>query len=221
MPGESFTDLAVRLTCMWRLKLALLIGLTAGFLAPYLYLAHHLFFPVHQVPATWLDRAAGFNPNWVWVYQSLYLLTGTLPWLARTPEELWRYVKGFVLMSGIAFAIFLFIPTHVLRPAMQNSTGMYRWLLGYDGPYNAVPSLHAAILYYTLAFAFRMCGRLAPLITGGVIAWAVLILWATLATKQHYVVDLLAGTGLAVACDMLAWSRIERSAGTTSHAGFM
>lgn len=214
--GESSIDgapgsLWARVTTLWRTKLALLVVLTAGFCATYIYLAHHAFFPVRDLPLLWIDRVAGFDPRWVWVYQSVYLLTGTLPWLATTREQLRRYVIGFLLLTSVCFTIYLFFPTHVPRPVVEAPGGMYWLLLTYDGPYNALPSLHAGFLYYTLRFARRVYGRPAWHVSVVILIWSAVILWATLATKEHYAVDLLVGIALAAVCDWAAWRSRPRS----------
>lgn len=218
-PAKSSISLGRRVRACWRLKLALLAGLTTAFCVPYVFLAHHAFFPVRSLPLLWIDRRAGFDPDWVWVYQSVYLLTGTLPWLATSREQLMRYVRGFIALATISFAIYVFFPVQIPRPFTADPTGLYWLLLLYDGPYNAIPSLHAGFLYYTLAFARRVFGPPPTWIAMVLISWSLLILWSTLATKEHYAVDLVAGIALAVVCDLAAWRSRLISVGEKSHAG--
>jgi len=199
------TPLLRRFRSCWKLKLLLTLVLTILFCVPYLYLARHAFFPVRQVPAIWIDRAAGFEPRWVWVYQSVYLLTGCLPWLADSRAQLMQYLRGFAMLSLTCFAIFLFFPTKIARPEVAEPSGMYALLMLYDGPYNALPSLHAGFLYFTLAFVQRIYSRLPSGMSIVLLTWSLLILWSTLATKQHYALDLLAGIALAAICDAAAW----------------
>jgi membrane-associated phospholipid phosphatase len=221
--AELFTErrltIADRLTRHWRLKLFMLVALTVCFCGPYMFLAHHAFSSVHDLPLTALDRLAGFDPRWVWVYQSVYLLTATLPWLATTRAELKTYLVGFTWLASICFLIYLFCPTRVPRPLSENPSGMYWLLLAYDGPYNAFPSLHAGFLYFTLAFARRVYGRVPLTVTIVLCGWSALILWSTLATKEHYVVDLIAGIALAAGCDAAAWSSRFRSVAVKSQVG--
>ena len=218
-PEKSSINLPMRLRTCFAFKATLLVGLTILFCVPYIYLAHHAFFPVHDFTLSSIDKWAGFDTRWVWVYQSIYLLTGSLPWLATHRTQLWNYVYGFSGLVIVCFAIYLFLPIKVPRPPVSNPTGMYALLLFYDGPYNAFPSLHAGFLYYTFAFAVRVYGRPRLPISIGLITWAILILWATLATKEHYFVDLAAGIMLAAFFDAAAWSRIWRRIGSKSHEG--
>ena len=77
---------------------------------------------------------------------------------------------------------------------------MYGLLRRYDTPLNSMPSLHAGLLIYTLCFGRRIAGDALPAWVGVLcVAWAALILYATLATKEHYAADLAAGAGLALA----------------------
>lgn len=205
MPAESSDSLCGRLSSLWRLKLALLVVLTAGFCVPYMYLAHNAFFPVRTLPLLWIDRVAGFDARWVWVYQSIYLLTSTLPLLADSKRDLRRFVNGFVLLAGASFVFYLFLPVRLPRPEVTEANWFYSVLLFYDGPYSAFPSLHAGFLYYTIAFAVRILPAMPRAVLCGLIVWGLLILWATLATKEHYFLDLPAGIALAIVADVVAW----------------
>lgn len=218
-PAKSSISLRERVTACWRLKLGLLVGLTLVFCVPYVYLAHHAFFPVRTLPLWPIDEWAGFRPGWVWVYQSVYLLTGSLPWLAKDWAELKRYLVGFAMLAGVSFLIYVFMPVAAPLPRVERPAGLYWVLRQYDGPYNAMPSLHAGFLYYTLAFARRVFGRPPAWVSIGVLGWAILILWSTLVTKEHYFVDLPAGIALAAVCDWAAWRSSVASRGEKSQAG--
>lgn len=218
-PAGSSTDLARRLSLLWPLKAFLLLALTVLFCLPYLYLGHHAFFRIHIPASLPIDRWAGYDPRWVWAYQSVYLLTSTLPWLATCRDQLRRYVNGFAFLSATCLLVYVFFPTACPRPPVTAPSGMYSLLLFYDGPYNAFPSLHAGFLYYTLAFALRVCPRPPQLAIAILIPWSLLILWATLATKEHYFIDLPAGIALAVVADRAAWSKIRLNLASKSHPG--
>ena len=204
--GSLSGSLMERFRSLWPLKVLLLVGLTALFCIPYIFLAHHPYFAVHELPTLPPDRWTGFDRRWVWVYQSLYLLTGTLPGLATSREQLMRFFWGFMLLAGCSFAIFLFFPTQAPRPSDPAAGGMYGLLMSYDGAYNAFPSLHAGFLYYTLAFTRRVT-RPPGWVSATAVLWALLILWATMATKEHYFIDIVAGLALAAASDAVVWSR--------------
>jgi len=196
-----------RLTTLWRAKLRLTAVLNVLFWGFYLFLSRHALLPVHTLPMTWLDRWAGFQPHlWAWVYESNFLLVGVVPWLIVSQEELRRYAAGFALLSVVCFVVFALFPVASPRPANLEASPFLIFITRVDGPLNAFPSLHAGCLIYTLAWARRLCGgRLNLWIAALLLAWAVLILFATLATKQHYALDLLAGGLIGSAAGWLAW----------------
>src|SRR5688572_20649186 len=198
-----------RVAAHWRLKAVLTATLGVLFTSAYLLIGHFPIAPVRHLPLTWIDRAIAFHPyEWVWIYQSLYIPINVIPWLAERREELWRYVRGFALLSLVSFAIFIAWPIRMPRPHVEDPRGMYWLLLQYDAPHNSLPSLHAGLLIYTLAFGRRIIGHETPrglkLIC---VVWAALILYATLATKEHYLADIVTGAALAVAVDGWVWRR--------------
>ena len=220
-----------RLTTLWLAKLRLTVVLNVLFWGFYLFLSRHALLPVHTLPMTWLDRWAGFQPHlWAWVYESNFLLVGVVPWLIVSQEELRRYAAGFALLSVVCFVVFALFPVASPRPANLEASPFLIFITRVDGPLNAFPSLHAGCLIYALAWARRLCGgRLNLWIAALLLAWAVLILFATLATKQHYALDLLAGGLIGWAADWLAWRspisgdmasiKTRRKSGVASQAG--
>jgi membrane-associated phospholipid phosphatase len=196
-----------RLAVLWREKLFLTLTFNLFFWAGYLFLSRHAFFPVHKLPMTWLDNWAGFRGHlWSLVYESNFLL-GAVPWFIASRPTLRRYVLGFGLLSIVSFAIFALFPVASPRPANVHEEGLFLiFITRVDGPLNAFPSLHAGTLVYNLALARRIFGlKLNPIIVAGAIVWASLILFATLATKQHYAIDLLAGGLIGLAADWFVW----------------
>jgi len=191
-------DLAARVAAHWRFKAILSIALTIFFCVPYFTLQHLVLFPVRTLSPTAIDQAIAFDPRWVWAYQSVYVLIAVVPWLATSRPHLERYARGFAVLSVAAFACFLFFPVAGPRPESLPDSGMFSWLVWYDKPLNALPSLHVGLAAYTVCFGARMsAGSLSPPTRLGLIAvgtvWVAAIAYAALATKQHYAVDLPAG----------------------------
>jgi len=200
-----------RVMTQWQLKLWLTALLALAFLPLYLLLSHRIWRPLWNPPLMWIDRNIPFQPGWVWAYQSLYLITGTIPWLATSASQLRRYVVSFWLVAIVGLVTFALLPVAAPRPqVVTNSAGM-SLLLIYDGPYGDFPSLHAGFLVLTLAFGLRvMDGRIPILVITLMLAWAVVILYATLALKEHYAIDLLAGIALALTADLMVWEGLPR-----------
>jgi membrane-associated phospholipid phosphatase len=235
MPGALSAEFQFhcrrRLATLWRTKLRLTAVLSVAFWGFYLFLSRHALFAVHTLPMTWLDRWAGFHPQvWAWVYESNFLLVGAVPWLIVSREELRRYTAGFALLSGVSFVVFALFPVASPRPASLEASPFLIFITRVDGPLNAFPSLHAGTLVYALAGARRLGGgRLNSWIAIPLLVWTALILFATLATKQHYALDLLAGGLIGWAADWfarrnpasgdMASTRMRRKSGVASQAG--
>ena len=198
-----------RLRTNWRFKALLAAGIGIPFCACYLLIGHYPVLPARTLSLTWIDRAVGFHPyEWVWVYQSLYLPVNVIPWLARGRDDLLRYVKGLLILTLISFAIFIIFPVRAPKPTVAEPQGMYKLLLSYDAPCNAMPSLHAALLIYTFGFGRRVLGDAIPRgLVGICVAWGALILYATIATKEHYAIDIVAGVALATGVHAWVWRR--------------
>lgn len=209
-----------RITTLWQLKAWLLALITIMFSVPYFVLGNHPVRAVHDLPMTWIDRAIGFHPKvWVWVYQSFYLPVNLVPWLAERREDLRRYVKGFAIVSLVSFLVFIVYPVRSPRGTIAHANGMHRLLLSYDPPLNALPSLHAGLMVYTLAFGRRILQGVAPVwMMAGAFVWGALALYATLATKEHYLVDVISASVLALAADAATWSSFRKT-GRMSHIG--
>jgi hypothetical protein len=212
-----------RLQAEWRLKLLLFIAINAVFWTGYQWLSRHALFPLRTVPITWLDRAVPFQPAlWSWVYLSQFLFTGTLPLLLVTRADIRRYVISIAVMSITSFAVFLFFPTEGPRSSAISDHAAMQWITRADGPLNALPSLHAAFIVCMGLLAWRMFGLRVVTV---VVIWGGAVFYSTLATKQHYVLDLLAGGTLGWLADSLAWrgasaaAMIPVSSGTASQCG--
>lgn len=205
------TILWQRLPAEWRLKVLLQVTLFAFFCLGYFTLQRVVFFPVRSFSESRIDRAIPFQPGWVYAYQSIYLLMPIVPWLASSRRELSNYALGLLAMSTAAFAVFLLFPVAAPRPEVLPSDGLYALLVTYDTKLNAFPSLHAGLTVYTILFGYALLRdgparlRLAYLLVTG--AWAAMIFYSTLATKQHFAVDLPAGALLAAAAHAWAWRR--------------
>jgi membrane-associated phospholipid phosphatase len=210
-------------------KLFLTVALNLFFWIGYGFLSRHAFFPTHMLPLTWMDRSVPFQPEpWSWIYMSEFVLTGTVPWFITRRETLWRYAAGVLVLSTISFAGFLFFPVASPRIGLEVPNGMMTVITKLDGPLNAFPSLHAGFIVFTLGMAWTIFrGRVSLVLIVSVAAWALAVMYATIATRQHYALDLLAGAAVGSLALLLAWrspriavSTMRRSNAVESHAGF-
>jgi membrane-associated phospholipid phosphatase len=140
-------------------------------------------------------------------------------------EMLWRYAKGVGLLSLISFAIFAAYPVASPRPQVQSNDGMLGVILALDGRLNAFPSLHAGFLVFTLGVAWTLFARRGFVITALVLTWAAGVMYATIATRQHYALDLAAGGAIGWLAHWLTWrspaasTMIRRSNAVESQVG--
>jgi membrane-associated phospholipid phosphatase len=154
---------------------------------------------VRYMPELAVDRALPLLPSWVLIYAALYVFVILLPVLTvRAEQQLRRTVYAYLLVWTIAYAFFFVVyPTNAPRPAKVIGEGFAVWglriLYESDPPFNCFPSLHVAHSFVSALSCYRVhrgVGRVATVA-------ATLIAVSTLLTKQHYVLDVLAGAALA------------------------
>lgn len=155
--------------------------------------AHELHAP--ELP---LDRLVPLRPTWALVYGALYLLLILLPILAiRHEEHIRRTVSAYLTVWIAAYVCFLAFPTAAPRPPELVGEGFGLWGLRFlysaDPPYNCFPSLHVAHSFVSALTCYRLHRGVG---IASVLA-ASLVGMSTLYTRQHYVLDVVAGMLLA------------------------
>ena len=202
--GEEIRE---RLTAHWKPKLIFTVILNGLFWPVYTWLSHHSFLPVRTVPATWLDIHVPLWPDpWAYVYMSQFGYVAAVPWLMRTTHGLLIYVRGAALLSIASFVVFILYPVAGPRPAIPETSGLLALIQQSDGVFNTIPSLHAGFLGYSYAAGWQLFrGRLPWWAIVCFLVWGVGILYSTMATKQHWAADLVAGCLLGWFCDWLVW----------------
>jgi membrane-associated phospholipid phosphatase len=186
--------LGPRLKAHWRFKLVAGPIIVIAFFIGYFLLLDFPVFPVREMPATALDRLIAFQPRALVLYLSLYLYIAVVPWLLDNKRDLIACCLASSGLCLVGLVIFLFWPTAIPRP----DSAAYRPLIAIDGPGNACPSLHAAFAVFSASCIDRLVRHLGDRGLARSLSWlwCLGILFATLATKQHVAVDLLAGTVL-------------------------
>lgn len=149
--------------------------------------------PSHA-PSLALDRAWPLRPAWMLVYGSLYIFVVILPFLVVRQRDLGRRtLQAYISVMLISYAGFLLYPTVAPAHGEIAGAGFSVWALrlayGLDTPNNCLPSLHVAYAFVAALACYRVHRGV------GIAAaiWATLIAVSTLFTKQHYVVDVIAG----------------------------
>ncbi|MBL8446834.1 MAG: phosphatase PAP2 family protein [Zoogloeaceae bacterium] len=152
--------------------------------------------PPATVPLTVVDEWVQFTPAAFVPYVSLWVYVSLPPAFLMSLPTLLRFAGWIGALCLGCLAVFWIFPTQV--PAfpldLDGHAGM-ELLRGVDASGNACPSLHVA----SAVFAAMWLDRLARAMRGpGWVRWANglecgLILWSTLATRQHAFLDLAAG----------------------------
>jgi PAP2 superfamily len=191
-------------------KVAMFLTLAVGIVVPYFSLQRWQLFPPRAPFVTALDAQIPFSPEWAPAYLSVCLLVPLFPLLAKRREDVWRYLRGIVVLCLPCFAFFLLTPVPGPRPDAVAAGGTYGWLVGVDATWNSFPSLHAGLVLYSFLYGRRAVGRdLSPprrrIVAALAAFWGALILWGTLATKQHWIADLPPAFVLALVADWFAW----------------
>jgi len=151
-----------------------------------------------HAPEIALDRLVPLQPAWALVYGALYLFLILLPLLVvRQPDQVLRTLLAYLTVWLTAYAFFFLYPTMAPRPAAVAGSGFVVWslrfLYGADPPFNCFPSLHVAHSFVS-AMTCHLVNRGLGI---AAVAGAALVAIGTLFTKQHYVLDVLAGALLA------------------------
>lgn len=153
---------------------------------------------VRYRPAVPLDRAFPLVPAWALIYGALYLFLILLPVLVvRQDDLIRRTVFAYLLIWITAYLCFVLYPTAAPRPARVAGEGFAVWglraLYSSDPPYNCFPSLHVAHSFVSALACSRVHRTLGVFATG----CAALVALSTLFTRQHYLLDVVAGVLLA------------------------
>lgn len=197
----TFRGLPMFLTLRNRNWIGLSVFLSAIF--TYMPANHWPILEPRELPMSWLDQWVPFLPNTVWIYMSEWLLFGVLYYFARDLRNLNRYLYAFLTLQTLSVAIFWIWPTTYPRhlfplPDDLNALTYYSFsnLRAIDSPNSCCPSLHVSSVYLSSFLYIDERRRIFPF----ALLWATLVAASTLTTKQHYIIDLVAGLMMAVIC---------------------
>lgn len=202
-PGiRQFLHLVLK--CFW-LKAVGTSVFTSVFFIAYIHLLRYPAGHVLVMPRIVLDNWIGFH-SWALIpYLSLWLYVSLPAILMAKWRDIVDYGWRMALMCGTGLIIFYLWPTAVPVPDIDwNLYPEVAFLKGVDAAGNACPSLHVATAVYSAVWlhamfaAWKGCRwlRYCNLL------WCVLIVYSTVATRQHVVLDALAGTAMAF---VFAW----------------
>jgi membrane-associated phospholipid phosphatase len=201
----SWSGLAAYPLAVLPVALAWMVGRT--WLAGAFMLLLPMYFVIGQATSGWphyrpsfvLDDLMPLRPGWMLVYGSLYMSGLLLPLVVVRGVELFHQtLKAYLFVMSVSYACFLLYPTVAPRDEAVAITGFAEWSLklfyDIDQPFGCFPSLHVAYAFV----AALACSRMHRRVGIAACAWAALIGVSTVYTKQHYVVDAIAGALIAV-----------------------
>ncbi len=150
----------------------------------------------------------------IYIYSYVFWICGPIAVSLTRKRNFVNYILGLSLAYFIGFLFFVFVPTYMDRVKeglmeLTDKPGVFNQMLGTvyraDGSeiaYNLVPSYHCLISTYCYLGV-----RKQPEISKGFriysLLMTILICMSTLFTKQHYIIDMVMGTGIAVGCYVL------------------
>jgi membrane-associated phospholipid phosphatase len=141
------------------------------------------------------------------LYVSLWVYVSLPPALLSTRRELFIYSVAMGITCLIGLLVFYFWPTAV--PVAHIDWALYPdvdYLKSIDSAGNAFPSLHVATAAFSAIWLNFVLGRFGVprWLLGLNVVWCVGILYSTLATRQHVLVDVLAGLALGMVVAQLS-----------------
>ena len=194
-----YHELLARFIAHAGLKAIVIPVFVTAFFWAYFHLLRHPVFPVTTIPLGALDRLIGFHPVALLPYVSLWVYVFLAPAFLRGKRELVVYACEVMTLSLAGLGAFLLWPT-AIPPLDFNAAlhPMFAFLKSVDATGNACPSLHVAFAIFTLIWLARQLRDVsAPvglhLLNAG---WCAAIVLSTVATKQHAVIDVIAGIAL-------------------------
>ena len=191
-----YQQLSVRTGVLLPVKAVGTMAFMALFFVAYFAVLHHPLTEPVTIPLTRVDRWVDFTPAAFPAYVSLWVYVALPPAFLTGLPSLLRFTGWIAALCLFCLAIFWLFPTQVPAAAIDFTRfpGM-AILKGVDAGGNACPSLHVA----TAVFAAFWFDRLWTAVSApALLRWAtathcLLILWSTMAIRQHAFLDVLAG----------------------------
>lgn len=203
-----FRQLAARFVVLWPLKALGTMSFMVLFFSAYFAILRNPLLPPLTMPRLGLDDWIAFTPAAFPVYAALWVYVSLPPALIGGLRALLWFGVWIAGLCLFCLGIFWLLPTVVPPAAIDWAQYPELALIkSVDAAGNACPSLHVA----SAVFAALWLERIARLVAApAALRWGnamlcLAILWSTVATRQHVVLDVLAGgvVGLAFALPSL------------------
>ena len=154
-----------------------------------------------------LDGRIPFVPQLVLVYFSTYIFVLQPFIILSEARQFYWMLASFGSISLVASLFHAFLPSKIERQEIlepDNISGkMIKLFQKTCKPYGNFPSMHVALSVPVVGINYMVIGTTVGNIT---LLWAILIALSTLYTKQHYILDVLAGViGGALIFSLTYW----------------
>ena len=194
-------QIADRVVTLWPLKAFGTMGFMVLFFLGYFTVLHNPLTPPFVMPVTWLDTWIGFSPSAFPAYVSLWVYVSLAPALLGSLRSLLGFGLWMGWMCVFCLAIFWLFPTSTPPFSIDwKAYPEFALIKGLDAAGNAFPSLHVASAVFSAFWLNRVFGQLdAPKTLQWLSALQCsVIIWSTIATRQHVVLDALGGVIIGV-----------------------
>ncbi|MDP3251228.1 MAG: phosphatase PAP2 family protein [Hydrogenophaga sp.] len=205
-------QLLARFVTLWYLKAVGTTVFMVLFFQGYFWVLHHPAREPWPVPTLPIDDWVPFTPAGFAAYVSLWVYVSLPSALQPNFRELLRYGLWTAALCSSCLLVFWQLPT--LAPVPDIDWSLYpqlAFMKGLDASGNALPSLHVGSAVYTafwLRRIFSQVGAPSALHVLSVLQ-CVVIVWSTMAIRQHVFLDVLAG---ALVGWLFAWLSLRRPA---------
>jgi len=158
----------------------------------YFWCQRHVLFEPRE-PRMSIDDRIPFRSHWVWIYSFLYypaILYVNV--VLKSSQQFVFVVMSYLLLLAMHMAFFMAFPVRTpatWRDINTRSTRSERFLAfvqSYDDATNSFPSMHVSVAVLTALHLYSELGV-------AVVLFPLLIAVSCLFTKQHYVIDVVAG----------------------------
>lgn len=196
-----YRQIAARMITRLPLKALGTAAFMVLFFRAYFAVLREPLFPATMMPLTWLDTAIPITSLAFPFYASLWVYASLPVAFMTDVRSMLRFGLWMALMCLLCLALFWFFPTGVppagidwhLYPAMAVIKDV-------DNGGNACPSLHVASAVFAAVWLTRIFQEVGAPALLCRLSWlhCLAILWSTIATRQHVVLDVLAGAMVGV-----------------------
>jgi membrane-associated phospholipid phosphatase len=191
-----FQQIAARVVLLWPLKAFGTMAFMALFFWGYFAVLEYPLAPPVTMPVLALDAWIPFTPLAFPVYVSLWVYVSLPPALLGSLRSLLGFGAWIAALCLFCLGLFWLWPTAVPMPDIDwQQYPQMAVIKGIDAGGNACPSLHVGSAVFAACWLARLLRNIGAPVLMRWLNWTccVLIVWSTVATRQHVVLDVVAG----------------------------